>query len=117
MMYRGLPAFAFACALLGGCAGGGAVSENAPGVVRTGGMSPQAASQSIAMGKSTKAEVAAALGKAAVVHFESGYEVWVYRWPGPDRASRSATEVVVLFDPSGTVKKTRVRPGYPPDPR
>jgi hypothetical protein len=111
MILRGLAALSVACALLCGCAGGAAVSENGPGMMRAGGPSPQAASQSIAMGRSTKAEVAAALGKAAVVRFDSGYEVWVYRWPGPDRASRSATELVVLFDPSGTVKKTRVRPG------
>ena len=100
--------------VLAGCAGGGAISDNAPGVMRAGGAPPQAASQSITAGKS-KADVAASLGKASVVHFESGYEVWVYRWPGADRTSRTATELVVLFEPSGTVKKTRIRPGYPPE--
>jgi outer membrane protein assembly factor BamE (lipoprotein component of BamABCDE complex) len=107
-------AASLACAaVLAGCAGGGAIPEGTPGVIRTAGVTPQAASQSIA-GK-TRGDVAATLGSAAVVHFDSGYEVWVYRWPGADRTSRTATELVVLFEPSGTVKKTRVRPGYPPD--
>lgn len=99
--------------LLAGCAGG-AITESTPGVMRTAGVSPQAASQSVVAGKS-KGDVEATLGKATVVHFDSGYEVWVYRWPGADRTSRTATELVVLFDASGVVKKTRIRPGYPPD--
>jgi hypothetical protein len=111
-MTRPLAALCFTCILLAGCAGGGAVSDTTPGVMGAGGLSPQVASQSIAVGKS-KAEVAATLGKATIVHFDSGYEVWVYRWSGADRTSRTATELVVLFDPSGTVKKTRIRPGYP----
>jgi hypothetical protein len=109
-----LALISIACGLLlAGCAGGGAITDSTLGVVRTAGVSPQAASQSVA-GKS-KGEVAATLGKAAVVHFDSGYEVWVYRWPGADRTSRTATELVVLFDPSGMVKKSRIRPGYPPE--
>ncbi|ROZ69427.1 hypothetical protein [Ramlibacter sp. WS9] len=99
--------------LLAGCAGDGAITESTPGVVRTAGVSPQAASQSVA-GKN-QGDVAATLGKATVVHFDSGYEVWVYRWPGADRTSRTATELVVLFDASGVVRKTRIRPGYPSD--
>lgn len=115
-MNRPLPTPFFACVLLvAGCAGGGAVSDNTPGVMHTGGVSPQAASQSIAIGKSSKADVAATLGKATDVRFDSGYEVWVYRWRGADRSSRTATELVVLFEPSGMVKKTRIRPGYPPE--
>ena len=51
---------------------------------------------------------------AIVIPFDSGYEVWVYRWPGADRTPRAATELVLLFEPSGLVKKQRVRPGYPP---
>ena len=99
--------------LLAGCAGSGAITESTPGVIRAAGVSPQVASQSVA-GKS-KNDVATALGQAAAVHFDSGYEVWVYRWPGADRTSRTATELVVLFDPAGVVKKSRIRPGYPPD--
>jgi len=77
-------------------------------------VAPQAAMEMIAIGKSTKADVLAALGHAIVIPFDSGYEVWVYRWPGPDRTPRAATELVLLFEPSGLVKKQRVRPGYPP---
>ena len=77
-------------------------------------IAPQAAMDKVAIGKSTKPEVAAALGKAIVIPFDSGYEVWVYRWPGPDRTTRSATELVLLFDPSGVATKARVRPGYAP---
>ena len=113
MIRRGLSALSFACCVvLAGCAGGAAMSDNTPGLMRAGGLSPQAAGQSIAIGKSSKAEVAASLGKATVVHFDSGYEVWVYRWSGADRTSRTATELVVLFESTGIVKKTRIRPGY-----
>src|SRR5205085_12056154 len=76
-------------------------------------LAPQAAMDTIAIGRSTKADVASALGKAIVIAFDSGYEVWVYRWPGADRTTRAATELVVLFDPSGLATKVRVRPGYP----
>ncbi len=113
-MSRSLFAVISSGLLLAGCAGGGAITENTPGAVRTAGVPPQAASQSVVTGKS-KGDVAAALGHAAVVRFDSGYEVWVYRWPGADRTSRTATELVVLFDPAGMVKKSRIRPGYPPD--
>jgi hypothetical protein len=67
----------------------------------------------IVIGKSTKADVSSALGRAVVVSFDSGYEVWVYRWAGSDRTARAATELVVLFAPSGLVTKVRLRPGYP----
>ena len=66
----------------------------------------------IAIGQSTKADVSSALGKAIVVSFDSGYEVWVYRWGSPDQPTRAATELVVLFDPSGLATKVRLRPGY-----
>jgi hypothetical protein len=85
--------------------------------MKAGGTSPAAAQAAVAVGKSTKGEVKATLGEAAVVHFDSGFEVWVYRWPGAQRTSRAATEFVVLFDPSGVAKRTRVRPGYGPEPR
>ncbi len=63
-------------------------------------------------GSSHKAEVESALGHAIVIPFDSGYEVWVYRWPGPDRTTRSATELVLLFDSTGLMTKARLRPGY-----
>ena len=66
------------------------------------------------VGKSTRSDVVAQLGPAIVIPFDSGYEVWVYRWRGSDMTTRSATELVVLFDPSGVAMKARVRPGYEP---
>lgn len=74
-------------------------------------LAPQAALQSVVVGRSTRAEVSAALGQAIVVPFDSGREVWVYRWAGPDRTARGATELVLLFDPAGRVTKVRLRPG------
>ena len=74
---------------------------------------PQTALSMIVPGKSTKADVVAALANPIVISFDSGYEVWVYRWRGADTTTRAATEVVVLFDPSGLATKARLRPGYP----
>jgi len=67
------------------------------------------AADKISVGKSTKADVRAALGPAVVVDFESGYEVWVYRERLREKAPPPATELVLLFDPSGTLAKTRIR--------
>ena len=53
------------------------------------------------VGLSTKSDVRAALGQGTVLDFDSGYEVWVYRQP--------AAELVLLFEPSGTLSNTRVR--------
>ncbi|MEO8442453.1 MAG: hypothetical protein ABI547_08195 [Betaproteobacteria bacterium] len=68
----------------------------------------------VAIGKSTRADVEAALGKAIVVSFDSGYEVWVYRerlatsgWFAQSRKEQA--ELVLLFGPSGILKKMRVR--------
>jgi hypothetical protein len=66
---------------------------------------------------STRSEVAAALGPAAVVRFASGYEVWAYRFvprtsrkPEKGRDQEAApSELVLLFAPSGVVTKARVR--------
>ena len=99
-------------ALLAGCAQPGTLRDDGPGFIQVRGITPQSARDTITVGRSTKAEVAAALGKAIVIPFDSGYEVWVYRWRGAQPTTRAATELVVLFDPSGRVKKTRVRPGY-----
>jgi hypothetical protein len=106
-----------ACIGLAGCAGFGLFDAppDGPGSVRTltgQSITPAAAMESIAIGKSRKADVSTALGPAIAIPFDSGYEVWVYRWPGRDRTPRGATELVVLFEPSGLVKKVRIRPGY-----
>jgi hypothetical protein len=64
--------------------------------------SAQAGRSAIAIGKSTKGDVRAALGQAVVVDFTSGYEVWVYR------ERERPTELVLLFAPSGVLAKARI---------
>jgi hypothetical protein len=71
--------------------------------------SVQTAANGIAVGKSTKADVRAALGEAVVVDFESGYQVWVYRERLTEKAKPQARELVLLFEPSGKLAKTRIR--------
>jgi hypothetical protein len=63
-----------------------------------------------AVGRGTRAELAAALPQARVIRFDSGYEVWVDRRK-PDRRHPDADvpERVFLVDPSGVVTKRRVR--------
>ena len=68
----------------------------------------------VAVGKSSKAEVVSALGKAsAIVLFESGFEVWVYRIRSPQQAKQGDAEFVMLFAPSGILTKTRLRLSAP----
>ncbi len=115
-LVRCIAAF-MACLGVAGCAVTGRVeaSPQGRGSVRTPtgqSLTPQAAIGMIAIGKSTKPDVSSALGEAIVIPFDSGYEVWVYRWAGTDKTSRTATELVVLFEPSGLATKVRVRPGY-----
>ena len=91
-------------------------------------LTPERVKDAVSTGQSTKSDVAAALGEALVVRFESGYEVWVYRLTGDLRSMGTTTgyrakrgpaestqpgmsaEFVILFAPSGVVAKTRVRP-------
>ena len=106
-----------ACLLMAGCAATGAFDPppQGPGSARTPAgqaLSPQAAMDRIAIGKSSKADVSGALGQAVVIPFDSGYEVWVYRWAGAEKTTRAATELVVLFDRAGVAIKARVREGY-----
>jgi outer membrane protein assembly factor BamE (lipoprotein component of BamABCDE complex) len=103
---------AFACACGAGCALFQPPSTKAeaallPGEVR----SAQAANDTVFIGKSTKADVRAALGEPVMIPFDSGYEVWVYRQKEKpqDTAPRPRTELVLLFGPSGIVSKTRIR--------
>lgn len=89
--------------VLAACAApGGQQREDAAPPFRDATMQVTEAERAITLGTSTKAEVKAALGTANVVSFASGYEVWVYRAAG--------AEFVLLFAPSGIVKKTRIRP-------
>ena len=57
---------------------------------------------------STKADVAAAFGKAMVVPFDDGHEVWAYQSDRPEPPF-ARSEFVVLFAPSGVVSNTRLR--------
>lgn len=78
-----------------------------PGEVR----SAQAAKDSISIGKSSKADVRAALGQGKEVAFDSGYEVWVYREkpkePVKDKPQPPRAELVLLFSPSGLLVNAR----------
>lgn len=89
----------------------------------TGNVAALSAQGNIAIGKSTKADVMAALGRSMVVLFDSGFEVWTYRIKdpvkaipgkteskGPPKEPPRETELVVLFAPSGIATKTRIRP-------
>ena len=101
------------CLILAGCAGSPAVTraQATMPAFRDPATSIQSANASIAIGTSTRAEVLAALGPASVVKLDSGYEVWVYRGKSPNTATKPA-ELVILFAPSGVVKKTRIKPLY-----
>lgn len=123
------------CACVAGCAVPGA-SPVTTGTAAANTISARNARDAITIGKSTKADVIAALGKTTVVSFDSGFEVWVYRiigervtgetaakasWverilhAGSEKGiTRGKSEFVVLFAPSGVVAKTRIRPAPPP---
>jgi len=79
--------------------------------------------QRIQVGISTKSEIEAILGTAAIVRFDSGYEVWVYKHkkgapkllqfvPVVGLAARMipahTRELALLFSPDGVVKKFRL---------
>jgi hypothetical protein len=76
-----------------------------PGEVR----SAQAARDALSIGRSTREQVRAALGKGTEVPFDSGYEVWVYRQQLKEKEKPPRGELVLLFDRSGILSKTRVR--------
>ena len=85
-------------ALLAGCA----TQPAPPGSV----VAAERLSAVVVVGRTTKAELLAALGPTKSVRFDSGFEAWVYQSPaGGGRFS----EFVVLIDPSGVVSKTRTR--------
>ena len=104
-----------ACAFIAGCAlfqrpPPPAEAPLRPGEIR----SAQAGRDALSIGKSTKADVRAALGEALVIDFDSGYEVWVYR-ERPAKKEKAEkpppppSELVLLFAPSGILAKTRIR--------
>lgn len=109
-MRTALASFAAAC-LAAACAlgGGGALEEGGPGVMRAGAPSPAAALALARAPSATKRDIEAALGPANVIAFDSGWQVWVYRWPGAGRGTDAAHEVVILFDAAGRLRKVRER--------
>ena len=99
-----------ACALLGACAllqppPKPADAPLGPGEIR----SARTGESVLTVGKTTKADVRAALGEATVVDFASGYEVWVYRERAQEKEPAPGAELVLLFAPSGILTRTRVR--------
>jgi hypothetical protein len=121
-LFHASVAYAF-CACAAGCAGTGASSVSTISAINT--------RDAVTIGKSTKADVIAVLGKTTVVSFDSGFEVWVYQFKGdtpamagllerfrPTASERNGmpgkNEFVVLFAPSGIVAKTRIRPAPTP---
>ena len=108
------PLLAF-CLSLAGCAGApGFFNAAKVPAFRDHEMSMENAGVAVAAGKATKADVIAALGDATIVRFDSGFEIWVYRAmpAGAKSAAPGTAEFVILFAPSGIVKKTRIRPSY-----
>lgn len=65
----------------------------------------------IVPGQTTRAQMLAALGPTRFVHFDSGYETWLYQAPAD---GGRFSEIVVLVDPTGVVRKMRRRPPSPP---
>ena len=104
LLSRAVASIAFA-ACMAGCVSTPAVPPSASVASRAKAV-PIARMNAVAIGRSTKADVRAALGETQVMSFDTGYEVWVYRL-----AEDRRTEYVILFTPSGIVSKTRMRPG------
>jgi hypothetical protein len=100
-----------ACTLLAGCSLLQAPPRaDPPAALRPGEIaSVQHGREVLAIGRSTKADVRAALGQAVIVDFPSGYEVWLYRERLPEKAPPPPRELVLLFPPSGVLAKARVR--------
>lgn len=100
---------------LAGCASAFRTSKPELPPFRDASMSLQAASDTINLGKTTKAEALATLGPATVVKFDSGFEVWVYRsyqanGPKSPEADAAPAEFVILFTPQSIASKSRIRP-------
>lgn len=64
-------------------------------------------------GAGNKDDVRAMLGEGAVVRFESSVEVWTYSFGAATRRL-DRTELVLLFEPSGVLAKSRLRPAPAP---
>lgn len=95
------------CAVVAACALAPAPMAASAGVPVKSIAGPAAAAL-VRIGSSTRAEVLAALGATNSIRFASGYEVWVYHYPGGGRSAQNS-EFVLLFAPSGVLVKTRMR--------
>ena len=73
------------------------------------------ASGQVVLGHSSADQVVAALGPASVIRFDSGFEVWAYRSASPG-INVLDTELILLFDPTGTLQKMRLREPAPTKP-
>ncbi|MBK0394794.1 hypothetical protein [Ramlibacter algicola] len=93
--------------LLGGCA---ALQPGLPDkpMFRDTRLDVAAAAQQVVPGRTTKAELASALGEPETLKFDGGLEIWLYR-ARPPRTTQP--ELLVLFGPDGVARKVRVRPG------
>lgn len=63
-------------------------------------------------GQTTRAELLAAFGPTRSVVFDSGMQAWLYE---ADAGAGRHTELVLLLDRAGIVRKIRRRPPYPTD--
>lgn len=95
-----------ASALLAGCA----TNTPEPGKV----IAQDRFASLVVPGRTTKAELLAAFGPTKTVVFDSGYESWLYESAAPGGRH---TELVLLLDRDGIVRKLRSRPPYPTDPQ
>ena len=98
-----------ACLWLSACGSLDAVSTAS--LFRDPTMSMQNAQETVVVGKTSQTEAMAALGPATEIRFDSGYAIWVYRARSAESDADRA-ELLILFAPSGVVKKTRIRPSY-----
>jgi hypothetical protein len=75
---------------------------------------PGAGTVPVADSHRTTAQMRAALGPAATVRFDSGYQVWRYRYPKmnpqkkPEDGKPAYAEFVILFGPDGVARKARL---------
>ena len=91
---------------LGGCA----TSAKEPGTI----VAEDRFAQLVVPGRTTRAELLAAFGPTQSVRFDSGMETWLYETPA---GAGHHTELVLLLDRDGVVRKMRRRPPYPTDPQ
>ena len=102
---KNLPIFVLAALLLWGCA-----SAPTPGTQ----VAEQRFGELVIPGKTTRAELVAAFGQTRTVRFDSGMEAWLYSTAA---ANGRSTELVLLLDREGVVRKVRTRPAYATDPQ